>query len=314
MRIGYFPGCSLLGSSREYGESLAAIAPLLGLELAEVPDWNCCGASAAHSLNHKLALALPARILALAEKAGFSELLVPCSACFSRLAGTRFELADNAALRREISEIIELPYAGKTRVMNVVELLGRCAANGLKDKIRQPFGHKVACYYGCYLTRPTRLGTCQRAEDPQEMDEIVKVCGAEPVDWAFKVECCGAGLSVARLDAVANLSGRIVDDAVGRGAEAIVVACPMCHTNLDLRRDAIEQHRHQQYTIPVIYISQLIGLALGVAPDELGLQRHHIPVRFTNGPEKVAVSRPQGAGVRAGGPAPAPVGTPEKEG
>jgi heterodisulfide reductase subunit B len=313
MKIGYYPGCSLLGSSREYGESLAAIAPLLGLELTEVPDWNCCGASAAHTLNHKLGLALPARILALAERAGLSELLVPCSACFTRLAGARYELSQDENLRREISRIIELPYNGTTRVLNVVEVLGRCAANGLKDKVQKPFGRKVACYYGCYLTRPAALSTCKRAEDPQEMDDIVKICGAEPIDWAFKVECCGAGLSVARLESVARLAGQILDDAVGRGAEAIVVACPMCHTNLDLRRDAIQQYRGQRYLIPVIYISQLIGLTLGLSPDGLGMHRHHVPVRFADRVEKI-VPKPEPVAASASAAAPAQAGTEEKKG
>jgi len=284
MKVGFFPGCSLEGSSREYNESLQAIAGQLGLELAEVPDWNCCGATAAHSLNHKLALALPARILALAEKAGLTELLVPCSACFSRLAATRHELIDNEALRHEIAKIIELPFTARTKVLNVLEVLSVLAKDGLAEKVQRPFKHKVACYYGCYLTRPKSIGTCARAEDPQEMDEIVKLVGAEPIDWAFKVECCGAGLSVSRTMSVAELSGRIVADAAARGAEAIVVACPMCHTNLDLRRNVIEQHRHAHYTLPVLYVSQVIGLALGLDERQLGLHRHAVPVRFPEQP------------------------------
>jgi len=280
MKVGFFPGCSLEGSAREYNESLHAIAPLLGIQLTEVPDWNCCGASAAHSLNHRLALALPARILALAEKSGLDELLVPCSACYSRLAITRHELLADDALRSEIAKIIELPYAGRTKVLSVLDVFGRCASNGLKDKVRTPFGQKVACYYGCYLTRPEKITTCARPEDPREMDDIVKVVGAEPINWAFKVECCGAGFSVSRLDTVAELSGRIVHDAAERGAQAIVVACPMCHTNLDLRRDSIEQQRHQKYALPVLYLSQVIGLALGLGERQLGLHRHHVPVRF----------------------------------
>ena len=280
MKLGFYPGCSLLGSSREYCESLRAIAPVLGLELTEVPDWNCCGASAAHSLNHKLALALPARVLALAEQAGFDELLVPCSACFSRLAGTRHELAENADLRKEITGLIEMEYTGRTNVLSVLEVLGRCAANGLKDKIRAPFAHKVACYYGCYLTRPAATCVCERPEDPQEMDAIMKVIGAQPIDWAFKVECCGAGFSVSRLDLVAELSGRIVEDAVHRGAEAIIVACPLCQTNLDLRRDVIQKARHANYSAPVLYLSQAVGLALGLDERSLGLHRHAVPVQF----------------------------------
>jgi len=295
MKVGFFPGCSLEGSSREYHESLRAIAPALDLELCEVPDWNCCGATAAHTLNHKLALALPARILALAEQAGFTELLVPCSACLARLASTRDELTRNEALRREISAVIELPYAGTTRVLSVLDVLLTCARDGLKDRVRHPFAHKVACYYGCYLTRPARLAPCRRTEDPQEMDELMRAVGAEPIDWAFKVECCGAGLSVSRLETVAELSGRILADAAERGAEAIVVACPMCHTNLDLRRDAILRRRGTNWRLPVLYVSQVIGLALGLNERTLGLHRHHVPVRFpaavTRQPMEVGAGR-----------------------
>ncbi len=284
MKLGFYPGCSLEGSSREYNESLQAIAPVLGLEFAEVPDWNCCGASAAHSLNHKLALALPARVLALAEQAGLEELLVPCSACLSRMAATRHQLLQDPDLRRQISSIIELPLAGRTRVLSVLEVLGRCATDGLKQKVRQPFGRKVACYYGCYLTRPTAIAPCKHPEDPQEMDELMRAVGAEPIDWAFKVECCGAGFSISRLETVAELSGRIVEDAAHRGAEAIVVACPMCHTNLDLRRSAIERRLGRKYSIPVLYVSQVIGLTLGLSPRQLGLHRHAVPVRFAERP------------------------------
>jgi heterodisulfide reductase subunit B len=284
MKLGLFPGCSLEGSSREYLESLKAIAPPLGLEFAEVPDWNCCGATAAHSLNAKLALALPARILALAEQAGIMDLLVPCSACYARLAATRDELGRHEDLRREIAGIIELPLASGPRVLSILDVL---TADGLAAKVVRPFAHKVACYYGCYLTRPPRLSTLARAEDPREMDDLLRAVGAEPIDWAFKVECCGAGLSVTRTDLVAELAGRILDDAERRGAEAIVVACPMCHTNLDLRRDAIDAQRGRRSRLPVLYVSQVIGLALGLDERVLGLHRHHVPVRLTASPQTI---------------------------
>jgi len=279
MKLGYFPGCSLESSAREYKESLQAIAPLLDLELCEVADWNCCGATAAHSVNRKLALALPARTLALAERAGFDELLVPCSACFSRLAATRRDLLADESLRQEITSIIELDYVGSTKVVSVVDVLSR-ALPTVRAKTIAPFAHKVACYYGCYLTRPASLTTCVRPEDPQEMEAIAAAAGATPVDWAFKVECCGAALSVSRTATVAELAGRIVADAAERGAEALVVACPLCHTNLDLRRPAIERHRGASYALPVLYITQLVGLALGLAGRTLGLHRHHVPVRL----------------------------------
>jgi len=280
MRMGYFPGCSLEGTAREYDESIRAIAPLVGWELEEVADWNCCGASAAHCLNHKLALALPARILALAEKAGLEEILVPCSACFNRLAGTRRELRDDPHLRAEISELIELEFTGRSKVVHVLTALSQLDQGALAAKFTAPFHRKVACYYGCYLTRPGLISTCRRAEDPQEMDELMRAAGAEPIDWAFKVECCGAGLSVTRVDVVADLSGRIVEDAARRGAEAIVVACPMCHSNLDLRRPEIERSRRHAYPMPVLYLTQVIGLAMGLTERSLGLHRHFVPVRF----------------------------------
>ena len=280
MKMGFFPGCSLEGSAREYAESLRAIAPLLGWELEELPDWNCCGATAAHCLNHTLALALPARILALAESAGLEELLVPCSACYNRLAATRQELQQNVELRPKISQVIEMELAGRTNIVHVINALTRAANNGLATKLKEPFRHKVACYYGCYLTRPLSTASCKRAEDPQEMDDVMRAIGAKPIDWAFKVECCGAGLSVTRVDLVAELSGRIIDDAVQRGAEAIIVACPMCHSNLDLRRGAIQRNRRRRYSIPVLYVTQAVGLALGLDRQALGVHRHFVPVRL----------------------------------
>lgn len=280
MKVGLFPGCSLVGSSREYCESLKAIAPALGVDLQEVPDWNCCGASAAHTLNHKLALALPARILALAERARMTDLLVPCSACYSRLMITRGALLESDDLRKEIGGIIEMECKATVRVLNVLELLAKCATNGFAGKVVKPFKHKVACYYGCYLTRPPKVVKPEREEDPGAMDDLVRVAGGDPIDWAFKVECCGAGLSVSRTDTVARLSGRILDDAAGRGAEAVVVACPMCHTNLDLRREAIEQLTGKHYSMPVLYITQVLGLALGLDERRLGLHRHMVPVEL----------------------------------
>ena len=278
MKLGYFPGCSLLGSSREYNESLQAIAPRLGIELVEIPDWNCCGATAAHSMSHRLALALPARILALAEKAGLTELAVPCSACYSRLLATHQELTENPGLCSEVNTVIEMEYRGTVNILNVLDVLTKAFANGSSPEVSQPFNHKVACYYGCYLVRPPKAVKADHPEDPQAMDQIMKKIGADPLDWAFKVECCGAGFSVSRTDVVARLSGKILEDAAKRGAEAIIVACPMCHSNLDLRRDAIAKGTGVKSDIPALYITQAIGLALGLDRKSLGLHRHIVPV------------------------------------
>ncbi|HUU04900.1 MAG TPA: CoB--CoM heterodisulfide reductase iron-sulfur subunit B family protein [Patescibacteria group bacterium] len=278
MKTGFYPGCSMKGSAREYSESLLAVARALGRELPEIPDWNCCGATAAHNLDRNLALALPARILAAAEKDGMDEVLVPCAACYSRLSVTRHELLEDEELRQKISGLIEADYRGTARVLNIIEWLA--GVPELEKLVKVPFARRVACYYGCLLVRPAGVVKFDRPEEPQSMDLLMKKIGAEPLDWAFKTECCGAGFSVSRTDLVARLSGLILDDAVSRGAEAVIVACPMCHLNLDMRRPNIEKLAKKKFNIPVIYLTQALGLAIGLAPKKLGLQRHKVAVKF----------------------------------
>jgi heterodisulfide reductase subunit B len=276
MRIGYYPGCSLLGSSREFDESVRALAKAIDLELVAVPDWNCCGASSAHVLDHKLSLSLPARILAKAEAAGLTEVLAPCAACYNRLTSARAALVADPAAAAEVAAIIEMPVTGRVKVINVLELLDRCQ-DTLKAKLVAPFQHKVACYYGCLLVRPPKVVAFDRPEDPQSMDRLMAAAGAQPVEWNCKTECCGAAFSVTRTDLVARMSGKIVLDAVRHGAEAIVVACPMCQSNLDMRRPEINAQLGAEQNVPVIFITQALGLALGIAPAALGLQRHMVP-------------------------------------
>jgi len=274
MKIGLYPGCSLKGSSREYRESVIAIAQKAGIELTEVPDWNCCGATAAHNLNKELSLALPLRILALAEQDGMDELLVPCAACYSRLGITDHELKHDAALKEKVLAHVDMPYKGNVKVINIIQFVEKYLLDKLDEIKKEEFKHKVACYYGCLLVRPNKILQFDRTENPQSMDKVMEKLGAEPIDWAYKTECCGAGHSITRTDIVAKLSGTIVKDAADRGAEAIVVACPMCHSNLDMRRPDINKYLGKKYDIPAIYISQAIGLALGIDKKTLGLERH----------------------------------------
>ena len=276
MKIGYYPGCSLLGSSREFDESVRAVAQAIGLELAEVPDWNCCGASSAHVLDHKLSLSLPARILAKAEAAGLTEVLAPCAACYNRLASARAELAADPETAKEVADIIEMPVTGKVKVVNILEVLDRFQ-DTLKAKTTKPFGHKVACYYGCLLVRPPKVVAFDRPEDPMSMDRMAAAAGAEPIEWNFKTECCGAAFSVTRTSIVARMSGKIVANAVKHGAEAILVACPMCQSNLDMRRPEINAALGADHQIPVLFITQVLGLAMGLEPTALGLHRNMVP-------------------------------------
>ncbi len=283
MKLGYYPGCSLKGGSREYKESVIAMAKAFDIELVEIPDWNCCGATAAHNLNKELSLSLPLRILALAEKEGMEEIVVPCAACYSRLTVTQHELKEDESLKDKIVGVVGLPYSGNIQVLNIIQFIQKYISDKIADKVVNPFSYKVACYYGCLLVRPHGVLKFDRVEDPQMMDELVKKAGGDPIDWAFKTECCGAGMSVSRTDIVARLSAGIVEDAYDRSAEAIVVACPMCHSNLDMRRKEINKYLGKEIDIPVLYISQVIGLAAGVDPKELGIQRHMVKVDL---PEK----------------------------
>lgn len=281
MKFGIYPGCSLTGSARDYNESVFALAEAFGFDFMQVPDWNCCGATAAHNLNRELSLALPARILALAEKSGLEEIIVPCAACYSRLAVTRHELRKDPQLKNRICEVIEMDYSGTSRILNVIEWIDKYIIDQIDSKVVNPFRHKVACYYGCLLVRPDKVLNYDRAEDPQTMDAVMNKLGATAVDFPFKTECCGAGLSISRTDIVSKLSGKIIEDAGYRGAEAIIVACPMCHSNLDMRRPDINRYWKKEFDIPVIFVTQAIGLAIGLPPAKVGLIRHFVEVKIS---------------------------------
>jgi heterodisulfide reductase subunit B2 len=280
MKIGMYPGCSLMGTGRDYNESVIAIAEACDLKLEQVPDWNCCGATAAHNMNKELSLALPARILAQAEKAGMNDIVVPCAACYSRLMVTQYELNHNPELKNKISEILEMDFRGTTTILNVVQMIDKHITPVLPTKVKKTFNHKVACYYGCLMVRPHKILQYDQYEDPQGMDNVIRLLGGTAIEWGFKIECCGAGLTMSKTEVVGKLSGKIINDATRRGAQAIVVACPMCHSNLDMRRPAINEYLGKKSDIPIIYITQAIGLALGIDEKTLGLKRHFVPVKM----------------------------------
>ncbi len=253
MKLGFYPGCSLNGTAREYNESVKALAPVFGIELVDIDDWNCCGASAAHAVNRDLSLALPARTLALAEKQGFDELVVPCAACFNRLAVAQYELNKDELLKKSVEKSIDMTFNNDIKILNVVQFIDKYIKDKIIEKISHKFEHQVACYYGCLLVRPHKIIGFDRVEDPTSLDELMQLIGATTIDWGFKTECCGASLSIARTDLMAKLSGNIVKDAADRGAEAIIVACPMCHSNLDMRRPQIDEYVGENISTPVIY-------------------------------------------------------------
>ena len=259
---------------------MRACLGLLAFQLGELDDWICCGATAAHSINRKLSVALPARNLALAERDGFAQLLAPCPMCSMELIKAQSLIAADASLREEMSRVVELPVKGDTHVVNLIQVLQSVGLDALKAAVKQPLeGMKVACYYGCLLTRPPKTLRFDDCEQPSSMETLVEALGAEAIDWNYKTECCGAGLTMSSEETVLDLSNRILTNAAAHGADCLCVACPMCHVNLDMKQAAIEKRFGTRHDMPVYYLSDLAGLALGLAPETLGIDKHFIVKR-----------------------------------
>jgi heterodisulfide reductase subunit B2 len=277
MDIGYYPGCALHGSSNDYETSVRACLGALGVQLKEVDDWICCGATAAHSLNSKLAVALPARNLALAERDGLGELLAPCPMCSMELLKAKHELASQPDLRREIADIVELPIDGKTAVLNLIDVFRKVGLDKVKASVKTPLTSvRAACYYGCLLTRPADVVRFDDPEQPSSMEEVLAAVGAGTVEWNYRTECCGAGMTMANEQTVLDLSHKILANAQAHGANCVVTACPMCHVNLDMKQADIERQRNVRHDMVIYYLSDLVGLAIGLEPKALGIDRHFV--------------------------------------
>ena len=266
----FFPGCSLDGTARDFHRSTLVVAARLGLDLPELPDWTCCGSTAAHASDALLADALPAKNLSAA--AG-KTVAVACAACYSRLKTANHHIAGNQALRTRVAEVVGGDYDGRTPVMHLLEILARDIGRPrIAAAIRSPLsGLKVACYYGCLLARPPDITGFDDAENPTLMDQLMEIAGATPVDWPHKTECCGASFSITDADIVLELSNEILAMAKAAGVDCIVTACPLCQLNLDMRQKDIEARFSRRYGLPVFYFTQLLGLAMGCTASELSL-------------------------------------------
>jgi heterodisulfide reductase subunit B len=274
MKYSFFPGCSLESTANDFLISTREIATALGITLEELPDWTCCGSTPAHSTDALLAAALPARNLAIAGDLG-RDLVVCCAACYARLAAANHAISSDRGLRDRVAEAIGRDYAGGVRVRHLLQVLREdIGLEEIRDGIVKSLnGLRVACYYGCLLTRPRELSIVGDPEDPQMMEEIFTAAGAEPVEWPYKTECCGASFSITRTSTVERLSAEILRMAKQSGADCIAVACPLCQSNLDLRQADIEKSAGERLGIPVFYFTQLLGIALGLSRDALGIDR-----------------------------------------
>jgi heterodisulfide reductase subunit B len=309
-RFAYYPGCSLEKMSSEYDASFRNLCEVLGIELDEPEDWFCCGAGMLGSLSPTLALAVPLKNLTIVRREGAGELVAPCSACYSQFKRSLHEIDRDPSLREEMEQIVEEPLDSSVGVLHPLEMLER-EMNGRTPPAKNPLPHlKVACYYGCLLTRPPKIVTFDDCEDPQSMERLLGRVGIDTVDWSRKTYCCGAFYAMVNPTKVLELTREILDAAVESGANAIAVACPVCHLNLDARQPEVNARFGTSFNVPVFYFSQLLGWVLGVPSEGLGLWRHVVdPAPLLAGEVSTPASR---APVRAASRrAPEPVELPE---
>lgn len=269
----YFPGCSLRGTAREYDLSVRAVFGALGVSLNELDGWVCCGATSAHSTSRLLATSLAAANLAKAARQG-NNVVAACASCYSRLLHGQHDLESDPALAAKV-RAAGVQYEGNVAVLHVLDLLlDDVGLKAIEERVHGKLkGLTVACYYGCLITRPRKLIQKEDPEHPHRMDDVLRACGATCVEWAFANECCGGGLAMARPDVVAELSHRILADASAAGADLVAVACPMCQTNLEMRQADIRRTHGVNHNLPVVYFTQLLGVALGLDQESLGLNR-----------------------------------------
>ncbi len=279
MEIAYYPGCSLHASSELYDIQCKLVFNNLGLELKEIEDWNCCGATGASKTNEFLSIALPARNLGIADATGLSEIVIPCSSCYSRTLVSQKRLASDAALKDSINAELGRKILGTIKVSSILEVLrpkvisGEIAGKAVKKLI----GLKPACYYGCLMTRfPIDIEVPDNVENPQGMEIVCKALGAEPIDWSYKTDCCGASAAYNDAEQAQLLMSRIFKDASARGANCIVTTCPLCQMNVDACQDEVNEKYEIDKRLPVYFITELIGVSMGIDPVAMQVDRHFV--------------------------------------
>lgn len=279
MQLAYYPGCSLQQSSKLYDVQSRRIFSELGAELVEIEDWNCCGATSAGKVDDFMAAAMPARNIGIAEGAGFAEMVIPCSACYSRTLVAQQRMEDDAALKEAINSELQARIDGTLKVSSILEALeARIADGALKDRVVHKLtGLRPVCYYGCMLTRfPYAVPVPDDVENPQGMERVLGALKIKSVDWNHKTSCCGASAAVNDPETSHNLMAQIMKDAVARGANCVVTTCPMCQMNLDAQQEAFCQKHDIETRLPVFFITEIIGAAMDIPPAELQTDRHFV--------------------------------------
>ena len=280
LKYAYFPGCAMETTGGTYRKSIEYVCDKIGMQLLEIPDWNCCGATSAHSKGKWLGLALPARNIAIAEEQlpGL-DICIACAACYSRMKISTNAIRNSKEVKDKLSYMAGMPVEGKAEILTLTEVL--CSEEGMtaikKAIIRPLTGMKVACYYGCLTSRPKSEIGAESIENPDNMDRLVELTGAEPVAWDFKTECCGASHHVDAPDAAKPLVERILRNAKSSGAKAIITACPLCNLNLDMREEEVNMAMSTAYNLPIYQFTQILAIAMGASAKEIGINMHWYP-------------------------------------
>lgn len=273
----YYPGCSQLSSAEEYGVSALEVADALGIRLETLPDWNCCGASSAHMTNHLLAVSLPGRNLARARERG-GDLVVVCAACYHNLKKAQTEILEDEKLARRVEAVVGADPRFRGRIVHLLDVIAEeVGLADLVEKVTRPLeGLKPVSYYGCLMVRPRGMITSDDPDNPRLMDDLMTALGAEVKNWSYKTDCCGGSLSLTRTDVVVKLVNRLFEAAEEAGGNCIVVACPMCLANLEMRQREGRLSFKLEHDLPVFFFTEMLGLALGLPGAEEWFTRHLI--------------------------------------
>lgn len=273
MKFAYYPGCTAISSAVEYHESVKETAQYLGIELEEIPNWNCCGASSGHMITDELALFLPGRNLILAEKMSL-DMITICPSCLHRHKTAQKELKKYPNLKAKIAKDMESTLRLSKKIKHILEVLYcNVGVDSIQKKIKRSLkGLKAVIYYGCYLTRPPDMMAFDDQENPTAMDKIMKILDVEVLDWSCKLDCCGASLSFNNPEMIRPLVNKIVSSAIEEGADAIITACHLCQSNLDI----FQINRKNSNKVPILFFSELTAFSLGSLQTKRWLSRHMV--------------------------------------
>ncbi|MDR0875179.1 MAG: CoB--CoM heterodisulfide reductase iron-sulfur subunit B family protein [Clostridiales Family XIII bacterium] len=300
LRYAYFPGCASESTAKSTTLANEFVFGAVGIDLVEIEDWCCCGATSAHTLSETVGLALPARALSRAERDHPDlDVVTGCASCYARLKLANYKVRTDKDAAWLVEKALGRPYTAKNEVLNFLDILSLDEVKAsIETAILRKFKDlKVACYYGCLNIRPAEVTGAKDRENPMAMDEIAVLTGAVPVDWGFKTECCGAAHQNDAARQTRPLTARILENAMAAGADVILTACPMCQLNLEMRQTEYARKREEkktgkkvfplldmvikpepQETIPVLSLTELLAIAMGAGGRRLSLDVHHVPV------------------------------------